>query len=793
MTTRFVFRLALMASAALGPSSAWALAPPDADALGQDSLPAAGSSAPTSVAAADTNSGDIVVTAQRRRERLQDIPLSVAAVSSETLARANIQSVEQIGLLVPGVNITQEVPPFGVQTFVRGIGNLVGLESSVGLYTDGVYTPIPLSALLRLNDVERIEVLEGPQGTLFGRNATGGVIQIITRSPSTKPTFKASLGYDSFRTVDAEAYLSGPLASGVQASLAVTYKDQGKGWGHNLLLNNEDIYYDRYFASRGKLNFDLDDNTSLRLGAYYLNAYSATASSTGGGFPGATVGGTLATKPPVIYQNPENFYDGRTFLPPFRDTHAYGFDAHFEHEFSFARLISITSFQSMHETSYYGGVDPDSFAINSNPHSQTKSEELQLQSIGTHALTWQGGLYLLDFYANNRTNIFSTTLAGNGTQQQGDTRVRSVAGYFQGTYTFPSRTSITVGGRYTHDYLVANGKVNATVYTNDPRRPTVLSVVEAADRIGRASFNRFTWRVAVDQKIGDHMIYASVSTGYKAGFFNNLGGFPTGVTAPLEPETNINYEIGAKTSWLGGRVIFNVAAFWNELKNVQVSAATLNATTGTSTVIVANAASARVRGLEIGGSARVTSGLTANFSAQFLDPKYLDFPAAPATAPLAFLETRTGPNGQPTLYVPGCSIPASGIRPGNGGNTNNCPADVSGKMLVLASKLTATFGLNYEVEIGRGRLNLSGDVAYNQGYYWDAPNFFKQPAFTLVNGSIRYTFPRLSGVKTSLQFWMRNITGAKYYSFVRFNPGAQGTLSRPAEPRVYGAKFAMEF
>jgi len=736
---------------------------------------------------------EVVVTAQRRAERMQDIPLSVSAVSAEMLTRTNTQTVEQIGLFVPGFKITQEVPPFGAQTFLRGIGNVVGLESSVSLYTDGIYQPLPLSALLRLNDVARVEVLKGPQGTLFGRSSTGGAIQLITRVPSDQFQAEGSVGYGNYHTFDTSGYVSGPISKSVQGSLAVTYKNQAQGWGHNLLVNNEDIYRDRYAVTRGKLKFDIADDTSLLLGAYYVNAFSATASSTGGGFPDATVGESLAAKPPITYTNPVNFYDGRTFLPPSRDTLGYGADVRIEQGLPFAKLISITAYQWVKETSFYGGVDPDSLAVNSNPRSQALSQELQIQSLPSSVLEWQGGLYYIDFYDNNNTNIFSKSLIGKGTQSVGNTSVESSAAYFQGTYPIFSQTKITAGARFTHDQLVANGKSNTTTVSyHPPQLPQVLSVAQAPDQIGKADFNRGTWRVAVDQKIGDQLLYTSVSTGYKPGFFNNIGGFPGGVTPVLNPETNINYEIGAKTSWLESRLIVNVAAFWNELRNIQVSAYTLNALTGMSTSTVANAASARSRGVDLDASARLTRGLSLNLSAEMLDPRYQTFLNAPATAPLAYLETRPGPGGVPRLYVPGCSAPATGLRPGNGGNTNLCTANASRKQLILAAKFTSTAGLSYEFSVGNGSIVLSGDVAYNSGYYWDAANLFKQPPFAVADGSIRYNFGSFLNLHgASVLFWMRNITDRQYWSSVRFNPGPQGTLTTPAEPRAFGVSLGM--
>ncbi len=734
----------------------------------------------------------IIVTAQRREENLQEVPLSVAVVSAAALEKSNIQTLEQFLTAVPGVNITQEIPPRGAQTFIRGVGNIVGLESSVGLYTDGIYQPMVLSALLRLNDIERVEVLKGPQGTLFGRNSTAGAIQLVTRKPADEFDGNMSIGYGNFDTFDANAYLTTPIGESVQTSIAVTYKNQAEGWGDNLLRPGEDIYRDRYFLGRGKINFDLTDRTSLLIGGHYVDAWSATASSTGGGFPGATVGATLDTTPPIIYPNPTDFYDGRAFLAPFRESQAYGVDARLEHELPFANLISITAYQSAKENSRYGGVDIDSFAVNSMPDMESFSQELQLQSLPDSPLQWQAGVYYLDFSIDVISAVFSTSLAGNGLQLDTVDSVESIAGYAQATYEFPSRTSITAGVRYTHDSVKSNPSIDFTSYREDPNYPEVLAVFQGPEHDVSTSFEKVTWRVAVDQKFADHMAYASVSTGYKAGFFASAFFDPPNL---IQPETNINYEAGLKMSWDNDRFLFNVAAFWNDLKNVQVSAATLDPMTGSVFVTVANAAKARSRGFDIEAVANdVVDGLSLRASAQILDPTYRRFPNAVATAPSGFLETRDV-SGVPTLFVPGCSTPATGIRPGNGGNTDECLSNATGNQLILASKFVGLFGFTYDIPLGDAALSISGDVTYNHGYYWDAPNIFRQPSFTVANGSVRYDLPEslAIGAKTSIVFWMRNITGEKYWSSVRFNPGPQGTLTHPAEPRAYGVILKADF
>ena len=192
--------------------------------------------------ASDTDNGgvgEIVVTAQRREERLQDVPVAITAVSAARLEAAGVASTQQLSFITPGLTAT-EVAGFA-QPHIRGVGsstNGPGLEQPVATYIDGVYIASAPSSLLTLNNVERVEVLKGPQGTLFGRNATGGLIQVITKDPRQEPSVSVNITEANYRDTVADAYVTGGLTDTLAADVAVRYEHQEDGWGRNLATGN---------------------------------------------------------------------------------------------------------------------------------------------------------------------------------------------------------------------------------------------------------------------------------------------------------------------------------------------------------------------------------------------------------------------------------------------------------------------------------------------------------------------------------------------------------------------------
>ena len=207
---------------------------------------------------------EIIVTAQRRKERLQDVPIVVNAFAGDQLEAAGIKSTLDLAAVTSGLEFGTQAA-YG-QPFLRGVGtvaNVPGVESPVALYVDGIYYGAMIGSVLTLNDIEQVEVLKGPQGTLFGRNATGGLIQITTKDPTQKFAGYADAGYGSYNTATGDLYVTGGVTQSVAANLSVHYQDQGTGFGRNAFTNSE-VNKTKDLSVRSKWVFAPSDATSIK-------------------------------------------------------------------------------------------------------------------------------------------------------------------------------------------------------------------------------------------------------------------------------------------------------------------------------------------------------------------------------------------------------------------------------------------------------------------------------------------------------------------------------------------------
>ena len=238
---------------------------------------------------------DIVVTAQKRSQNLQNVPIAVSAVTETQLSRAGVKDVVDLKIAVPTLNVTNSAGY--LTSSLRGIGSNgfgAGIENPIALYIDGVYYAAPAASLLTLNNISQIEVLKGPQGTLFGRNATGGLIQVTTRDPSSTPAAEFNISYGNYNSVTGNGYVAGPITSNLFMDLAVSGAHQGDGWGTNY-FNGKDVQkLDHDIAVRSKLIWEPSDSTKFTLIGDYsdhrdsiANAYRVFRGTVSGYTPNA--------------------------------------------------------------------------------------------------------------------------------------------------------------------------------------------------------------------------------------------------------------------------------------------------------------------------------------------------------------------------------------------------------------------------------------------------------------------------------------------------------------------------
>lgn len=721
------------------------------------------STSPTALAqtqAAEANAGpqieDIVVTAQRREQSLQNVPVAITALGSGALATAGVSGGIDLGKAVPTLEVN--LGTGAALIFLRGIGTSVssaGNEASVATYVDGVYYARVSPSFLDFNNIERVEVLKGPQGTLFGRNASGGAIQIVTRNPGAEPHFEGGVSYANYEKVSARAYLSGGIVQGVNADLAIVYSDQGNGWGRNV-TTGQDAYKARSFAARTKWVFEPSDRTMITLTGEY-GRYRGDLGLASAPYEGTTVGSQPGT-PSQIFPALPGFYDVRNGIDNLQIDKTYGGALRIEQDLSFAKIVSITAYKKSDINVAQYDVDylpDDYFHAVLDERSIQKSQEIQLLSNTDSRFTWiLGGFYLdsEDGYKDGKLGgrQFEGAFGFPGAELRfvSNQRIKSLAGYGQATVEVLPETNVTVGLRYTRDKVRITGSTAGAIANGPVLFPGGPDVDDST------TFKKLTWKGSIDHRLFEGiMAYASISRGFKAGTYVTLPA--TSIAA--RPEVLDAYEVGLKTELFDRRLRFNIAAFHYSIKDPQVEIINGPA------VIAINAGGARINGIDFDFELAATSRLTIRGGAGYLDTKYTDFTNAPYGAP----------------------------NPATGGNFPIVPLDVTGFEMQRAPKFTGNVNATYTIPLASGgNWSISGSISHNDGFFWQPTHRIRQRPYTLVDAQLGYSFPDDA---FSITVWGKNLTKEKYYTTGYEQGGPFGNPSSPAAPRTYGVTLGAKF
>ena len=400
---------------------------------------------------------EIVVTAQRRTERAQDVPISVDTIDANRLTDAHITNALELSQVVPAVNIQ-----YGTGTytpFIRGIGNpiaVAGNEASVSTYVDGFYIARVFADFLPLEETDRIEVLKGPQGTLFGRNSTGGLINLVTRTPERDPTIEGSVGYGNYGTTTGKVYASTPLGSSSAIGFSAFGEAQDDPWGHNVTTGQDVGRGDKYRV-RAKFVSSMTDTTKITLSAGYAHAQD-NFTPAGGPAIGTTTGNPPGF-PPAKYL-PLGFFDVRGNENP--QTRAKSFDSSLRIDQGLGELslVSLTGYRNSRifvfndydytPLNYFNATLPDK--------EKQVSEEIQLLSAAGSRFNWITGLYYLHLESAYDGAIFSgSEFGGVNAVLYGAQNTDSYSAYAQGTYEIVPKLKLTLGGRYTSDDVSGSG------------------------------------------------------------------------------------------------------------------------------------------------------------------------------------------------------------------------------------------------------------------------------------------------------------------------------------------------
>jgi iron complex outermembrane receptor protein len=698
-------------------------------------VPASASAQAGDVAESSEEAGNvIIVTARRREERLTDVPISLSAISGEELAKGGTLELVEVAQDVP--NLTLEVSR-GTNTtltaFIRGVGQqdpVAGFEAGVGLYVDDVYLNRPQAAVLDIYDVERIEVLRGPQGTLYGRNTIGGAIKYVTAPLPDETRVKIRGTYGSYDQADLIVTASTPVSDSLKIGASGARLSRG-GFGDNLTLGTENYNKD-VWAARGTIEFD-NGPLFVRLSGDYVKDNSEARQ-------GHRLIPGLFTGAPVL----DDVFDTRAGLDVVdQEVEAYGGALNIALEVS--DTITLKSITGYREDKSTTPIDFDSLAaadldVPAIYENDQFSQEFQLLYEGDR-LSGVLGAYYLDANAFTAFDVAlfttgdllflldpDTDLRGLNAQTLGDVKTETWSIFGDFTYDLTDQLSLSVGGRYTSDKRTSQVLRRTFIAGfSDLFDGSGIPILTTSDFNGSETFKEFTPRASISFKPNeDHNIYFTYSRGFKGGGFDPRG--QTSAAPDLDgdgdvdfddefeflrfaPETVDSFELGWKASLLDNRLNIALAGFISKYDDVQIPGSVGLDTNDdgindTFIGVTTNAASADINGIEFEGDALVGrdfagagSRLSVNWAVGYLDAKFNEY------------------------------IDAFG----------NDVADQ--RVFQNTPELTLNAGFNLGVPAAGGMVDLLGNVSMrSDASQFEVPNrFLDQDGFALVNLSLVYT------------------------------------------------------
>lgn len=633
---------------------------------------------------------EVIVTAERREQDIQKIGLSITAFNSGQLETLGSRDILELSNFVPNLQIGSETSDLKVM--LRGVGsdNLEAFsDPGVALHIDGVYQARPSGGNALFYDIERVEVLRGPQGTLYGRNATGGAINVISRKPGNEFGAAVDLGVGENEWQQVRGMMNVPVIDEKLMFRAVGAKEERDGFQENLIPGGTEGNDTDDTSLRAELLWQPSEKASVLLSARSLEKGGVGPVRKRTSAPGEndlSPDGAPARCADCGYiVNPDDLRKVYKDTPEFFDLETDGFSLTFDYDFGPMVLTVIGSDQSTDmdlqqdsdQSPIPNGVPRGTtdFVTVSQASDQT-TLEVRLVSTGAGPLSWIGGLYYLeeDTFQNTDITRDPTFGADANINVLHDVGIKSKAAFGQVSYLIADNLKLTGGLRFTEDEKEAMGGTVVTIRVPNPRVPPI--------RRGSQNFtpeddwSKTTWKVGLDWNVNDDsLIYSTISTGYKAGGFN----FGVQGSESYDPEEVTAFEIGSKNRFLDDRLQFNAAAFYYDYEDLQVFQVV------DQTVVVRNAASAKIYGAELELVAAPSTALQIDASLGLLQTEYEDF-----ELPSNLFLSGPGP-GRPSII------------------------DVSGNELINAPKYSGHIGVQYSFKLSQfGQL-----TARVQGYFTD--------------------------------------------------------------------------
>ena len=698
------------------------------------------------LASAETTVGDIVVTAQRRSENIQKTPLAITAFSQDSIEQQKLTTFRDLSGRIPGLLAPKRSTAYTTQTYaIRGIGEIDTYpEPSVAVYVDDVYLARTVGSVYDTPDLERVEVLRGPQGTLYGRNSSAGAIRFITREPTSDLSGEAGITYGSYRNLELKGRLSGPILADDKLNGSISLiRHTRRGWTRSVPLdrwvNDLDLTVLRLklqsqVTDRLKLTFSADGMTDHSSQSYYTPVNQPDGVATG-----------AATDPDLTWSNTLPY--NRTQVGGMSLTAAYEIDDHLTFK-------SVSALRGMHGPIYYDNdgvtwIKGDSSA-GFDQHYRT--QEFDLNGEWDRFNFVVGAYYFYEFFHNDRLSQSAASPLNNvGRISHSDSILRTESGavFGQLNYKLTDKLTATVGGRYTIDNrkFVNVGAVQGGRPLVYPLPADVDSLfTPAAARFDVTtpwtSFSSFTPKLAVQYDwTPDILTYASYSQGFKSGGYDIRATTAVSSATPYRPQVTTTYEVGLKSKLFDSRFTANLAVFYNRIKDFQVRATDVV----TKENQLLNAGDANSRGVELELAAVPIDGLKLTGSVAWLKTGYDTF-------------------------------------------TANLPANVAGRTTLLgldfpfAPKWQIAGSASYRLPLRTsGDWRIGVDAQYEARRYIDIFNTVQtlvQPQ-TFVNGTVNYT--------SADQGWSGGVAVKNIFDLRRNQAGGYNPANAGAEALYYRA------
>jgi iron complex outermembrane receptor protein len=724
---------------------------------------------PSAQVAADSNQIEEVLVSARRRgdERLQDVPVAVSVLSDEVLRKAGITDLSEVASRTPSFTFGQQIGN-QQEIVIRGIGTLrltgSAAEPSVGLFIDEVYVGRRGTATPPLFDLERVEVVRGPQGTLYGKNVVGGAVNLLTARPSDQTSARVAVSYGQFDVLggrdiwEGTAYVTGALSNSVAGRAAVFYR-KNDGYSQNTLLDERLDDQDSY-AVRGSLLFQPTDALDIHVIADFSHNESHGQSRRAVDDPsvpglGAVVASGLLS---------DNVRESDAPWTQWEDQDTAGLTARFDYRLGGDRTLTYLSairygdFNGRY--SLVGTRSPPSLTDAANGQREKYvgiTQDLRLSSSGEGALRWVAGLYFLREDTDIIDNSIATTfLSVLGPGSVGDILdgefiydqeniTKSSAVYGELSWAMSEALSLTVGGRYTYDDKEYRNRSECLDFGAQPDFIFCVAPLGAEfwDIHTSKSWSEFTPKASLDWRASDDaLLYVSAARGFKGGGWQGKPATEAAALFPYDPEIAWTYEVGAKTRWADGRVLANLAVFHTSFDDLQVEQLD---DSGLS-LIIDNAASARIDGIELELQLRPIPSLQLWLSGSYLDSEYRDF------------------------------IDSAGN-------------DLSGNRLARTPEFRFTGGADYTMPINSD-LSVDARVEYQwqDGMPWLVENTVFEDSYGLLDARVAL---QAREAQWEVALFGKNLTNELYR--LDAIPFLGDVFSRFGAPRSYGVQFTKSF